>query len=87
MERLGNSDIFKPSYNEATIPYIENILNKEFNTNFRHAETEGGEFRVYDKEFQRTYYADAYCVRLNIWIEFDEPGKFRNGKLLERTYH
>lgn len=83
MELLGVSDIFKPSYNIHTIPYIENVLNQKYNTKFIHAESPTGEFRIYDKENKQTYYADAYCPKLNLWIEFDEPNKFSNGILKE----
>lgn len=78
--------VFRPGYNKDTIPYIENVLNKQYNTEFIHAETEKGEFKIYDKEMQRFYYADAYCPKLNLWIEFDEPQKFKNGKLPDDHY-
>lgn len=80
MLRLGTSDIFKPSYNVSTIEYIETKLNSEYNTKFMHAEN-GGEFKIYDKVNQKFYYADAYSKELNLWIEFDEVGKFKNNKL------
>ena len=80
MLRLGTSDIFKPSYNVSTIEYIETKLNSEYNTKFMHAEN-GGEFKIYDKVNQKFYYADAYSKELNLWIEFDEVGKFENNKL------
>jgi hypothetical protein len=78
--------IFRPGYNRDTIVYIETVLNEKYNTKFVHAETEKGEFKIYDKEMQRFYYADAYCPKLNLWIEFDEPQKFKNGKLPEEHY-
>lgn len=83
MELLGIEDKFKPSYNISTIPIIENILNLKYNTIFTHAESENGEFKIHDKELKKTYYADAYSEELNIWIEFDEPDKFKNGILKE----
>lgn len=78
--------IFRPGYNKDTIPYIENVLNEKYNTKFIHAETERGEFKIYDKDEKRFYYADAYCPNLNLWIEFDEPQKFKNGKLPDEHY-
>lgn len=73
---------FKPAYNPNIIPYIEDILNIRYNTTFRHAETPGGEYSIYDDSFFRRYYADAYSEELNIWIEFDEGYHFdRNGNL------
>lgn len=63
---------FKPGYNPSIIPYIEDILNIRYNTKFRHAETPGGEYSIYDDSFFRRYYADAYSEELNIWVEFDE---------------
>lgn len=67
---------FKTIYNKNTIPYIVDILNVRYNTEFRHAESEFGEFKVYDHELNCVYFADAYCKKLNIWIEFDEPYHF-----------
>lgn len=81
MKRLGQSDKFAPSYNPDTIPYIVDILNVRYDTEFMHAESEFGEFKIYDTQAQRFYYADAYCPNLNIWVEFDESRKFRKGKL------
>lgn len=85
LDSSGNF-VFKPGYNKDTIPYIENILNIEYNTVFRHAESDDGEFKIYDKELKKFYYADAYSSELNIWIEFDEPNKFKNGKLDSSQY-
>lgn len=82
LDDLGNP-IFRPGYNKHTIPYINVILNRQYDTIFRHAESPDGEFKIYDSEFKKFYYADAYCSKLNMWIEFDEPIKFKNGKLLE----
>jgi hypothetical protein len=76
MIRLGQVDVFSPSYNPRTIPYIVDVLNVRYDTTFRHAESEGGEFKIYDREEHRFYYADAYCPDKNIWIEFDEPAKY-----------
>lgn len=72
---------FSPSHNKHTIPYIVSVLNIRFDTNFRHAESEKGEYRVYDKELKCYYFADAYCPKLNLWIEFDEQYKFNDGIL------
>lgn len=85
MEEWGGlHEKFAPGYNPDTIPYIVDILNIKYDTEFRHAESESGEFKIYDKEFQRFYYADAYCERQNIWIEFDEDWHFnKNGELKE----
>lgn len=80
--RSGPLDRFMPAYNISTIQLIENDLNKKYNTKFMHAEN-GGEFKIYDKENKRFYYADAYCPKLNLWIEFDEQKKFKYGKLPE----
>lgn len=80
MSILGMSDSFNPSYNPHTIPYIEDILNVTFDTKFTHAENDG-EFRIYDPIAKKSYYADAYSEELNLWIEFDELGKFESGKL------
>jgi hypothetical protein len=78
-----NKLTLRPLYNKETIPYIVDILNVRYNTEFRHAECNNGEFRIYDKELKRFYFADAYSEELNMWIEFDEPDKFKNGELLE----
>lgn len=78
---INNKFQFRPKYNISTIPYIVDILNVRYNTEFIHAESEFGEFKIYDREFDKIYYADAYCPVLNIWIEFDEKGKFFNGGL------
>lgn len=75
IERLienGGLYNFKPAYNKKTIPYIVDILNIRYNTEFIHAESGAGEFKIYDSERSKFYYADAYCQKLNIWIEFDE---------------
>lgn len=42
-----------------------------------------GEFKIYDKEHKRTYFADAYSKELNIWVEFDEGHHFERGLLKE----
>ena len=76
MKELGTENVFKPAYNIDTIPYIIDILNVRYDTEFIHAECDGGEFRLYDDLEERFYYADAYCPRLNIWVEFDE--KYHN---------
>lgn len=78
---LGQTDRFVPSYNVRTIPYIVDILNIRYNTQFQHAETETGEFKIYDKQENRFYYADAYSKELNLWIEFDESNKFYKEQL------
>lgn len=93
MVRNGVSDIFKPSYNKDTISIIENELSREYDTAFIHAESEDGEFRLYDREEKRFYYADAYSKEKNIWIEFDEKhhlsqkwkdrDKFRQKRVVE----
>ena len=83
MERLGQLDKFVPSYNQTTIPFIEGVLNNKYKTKFIHAKSEKGEYRVYDKEFRKTYYADAYSPELNIWVEFDEYNKFDKDVLKE----
>lgn len=79
----GVCDTFKPSYNKSTIPYIIEVLNKQYNTNFIHAESKSGEYKIYDMDSRRFYYADAYCPKRNIWIEFDEDFHYRNGCLKE----
>lgn len=78
---INDTFSFKPQYNKSTIPYIVDILNIRYDTEFQHAESEDGEYKIYDKEFDKIYYADAYCPVSNIWIEFDEKGKFFNGRL------
>jgi hypothetical protein len=83
MEEAGGLYNFKPMYNFKTIPYIEDILNVKYDTQFRHAESEGGEFKIYDSQERKFYYADAYCEEQNIWVEFDEKWHFKNGKLSE----
>lgn len=69
------------AYNKDTIPYIVDILNVKYDTEFRHAESENGEFKLYDPLYKTLYFADAYCKEHNIWIEFDERYHFRNGQL------
>lgn len=78
-----DSKQWQPKYNKNTIPYIVDILNVRYDTEFRHAESEGGEFRIYDDKIYTHYFADAYCSELNIWIEFDEPHHFSKGELRE----
>lgn len=74
---------FAPAHNPATISYIVDILNVKYNTEFKHAKSDGGEFKIYDKELRKFYYADAYCAENNIWVEFDEPWKFNKGVMRE----
>jgi hypothetical protein len=77
MEKYGGlHEGFAPGYNPDTIPYIVDILNVKYDTEFRHAECKEGEFKIYDKELRRFYYADAYSRELNIWVEFDEGWHF-----------
>lgn len=83
MERLGQLDKFVPSYNVATIPFIEDVLNAKYNTTFIHAKSKTGEYRIYDSECKRSYYADAYSPELNLWVEFDEHNKFDRDVLEE----
>lgn len=83
MKRNGVVDIFKPSYNVNTIPFIENELSEKYNTKFIHAESPTGEFRIHDSELGKSYYADAYSKELNLWIEIDEAHHFQNGILKE----
>ena len=83
MERLGQTDKFVPSYNVATIPFIEDVLNVKYNTTFIHAKSKTGEYRIYDSECKRSYYADAYSLDLNLWVEFDEHNKFDRDVLEE----
>lgn len=78
-------DGFRPFYNKNTIAYIESVLNDRFNTTFIHAESNNGEYRIYDRELKSFYFADAYCPKLNIWIEFDERYKF-DGGILKRPH-
>lgn len=85
MQRLGTNDVFKPSYNVNTIPYSIDILNVKYETKFIHAESEKGEFRIYDKLLQKSYFADAYSEELNLWIEFDEGGKY-DGEFLKEEH-
>lgn len=80
---LNSNTPFTSGYNKNTIKYIEEILNTRFNTIFRHGADVNGEFRVYDHKLKTLYFADAYCPKLNLWIEFDEPNKFARGKLKE----
>lgn len=78
---LNSTTGFSALYNKNTIKYIVDVLNPQFDTIFRHGESEVGEFRIYDRELKTVYFADAYCSRLNLWIEFDETNKFSYGKL------
>jgi len=73
----------RPNYNKHTIPFIVDILNVRYNTEFIHAECEGGEFYVYDHVNKTRFFADAYSEELNMWFEFDEPSHFRKGILKE----
>lgn len=84
MERLGQLDKFVPSYNAATIPFIEDVLTVKYNTNFIHAKSDNGEYRIHDKKCKRSYYADAYSPELNLWVEFDEHNKFDRDVLEEK---
>lgn len=85
MLELKYENQFKPGYNKESINFIITVLNKRFNTEFRHAESTKGEFKVYDSINKCFYFADAYCEKLNIWIEIDEHPKFKNNKL--RIHH
>lgn len=77
----GDLDIFKPSYNLNAIPFIEEY-GTEYGYNFRHALNHTkGEYRIYDSELRKTYYADGYDEKQNVWIEFDESKK--NSKRME----
>jgi len=82
ISQYGSRIGFQPAYNIDTIEYIETVLNNTFETTFIHAEN-GGEFKLFDEELKIHYFADAYCPKLNIWIEFDERHKFKNGNLLD----
>jgi len=76
---------FNPFHNKSTIPYIEDILNVKYDTKFRHGSSEKGEFKIYDPLLNTVYFADAYCSKQNIWIEFDEKSHFkRNGELKDK---
>jgi hypothetical protein len=81
MVRMITNNKFKPSYNPKAIPYIVDILNVKYGTEFRHGESVGGEFKIYDKQEGRFYYADAYCAEQNIWVEFDEKCHYLGGQL------
>lgn len=81
MVRMITNNKFKPSYNPKAIPYIVDILNVKYDTEFRHGESVGGEFKIYDKQEGRFYYADAYCAEQNIWVEFDEKCHYLGGQL------
>lgn len=76
--RLG----FQPAFNVNTIDFIENVLNGRFSTKFIHAQT-NGEFKLFDEKLKVHYFADAYCPKLNLWIEFDEKHKFSENKLMD----
>lgn len=78
--RTGPLDRFIPGYNISTIQIIDTVLSEQYNTKFMHAEN-GGEFKIYDREVRKFYYADAYSPELNLWIEFDEKKKFKNNSL------
>lgn len=80
----NSSNIFKPAYNKMTIEYIVDVLNIRYETQFQHAESNGGEFKIYDAENKCFYFADAYCINKNIWVEFDEPSKFVFGELKDK---
>lgn len=71
--------VFNSCYNKATIKYIKEILNVKFDTVFQSGETE--EYSIQDHKHRKIYFADAYCPRLNVWVEFDEYNKFSYGKL------
>lgn len=73
----------RPNYNKDTIPYIVDILNVRYDTEFIHAESKYGEYFIFDDELGTRYYADAYSEELNMWVEFDEPAHFRKGILNE----
>lgn len=73
----------RPNYNKDTIPYIVDILNVRYDTEFIHAESKYGEYFIFDDDLGKRYYADAYSEELNMWIEFDEPEHFRKGILKE----
>lgn len=81
MSRMNGNQSLRPLYNKETIPYIADILNVRYNTEFIHAESESGEYRIHDPELNKIYFADAYCPNLNLWVEFDEPNKFTLGEL------
>jgi len=59
------------------------MLNNQHKTIFINAESVGGEFRIYDKQERRFYYADAYSKELNIWVEFDESYHTANNKIIQ----
>lgn len=81
MCRVNGTRSLRPLYNKDTIPYIVDVLNVRYETEFIHGQSEHGEFRIVDSELDRIYFADAYCPRLNLWVEFDEPNKFTGGQL------
>lgn len=80
----NNRSPVKPFVNVNVIEFIENILNKQYNTIFIHGGSDTGEYRIYDYENKRLYFADAYCPVLNLWIEFDEKSHFKDNKLKEK---
>jgi len=82
-QSASENPTIKTFYNKDTIPFIVDILNVRYNTEFRHGESEKGEFKIYDKELKTLYCADAYSKELNLWIEFDERHHFRKGVLKE----
>jgi hypothetical protein len=80
----NNKSPVKPFVNVNVIEFIENILNKQYNTLFIHGGSDTGEYRIYDYKNKRLYFADAYCPTLNLWIEFDEKSHFKDNKLKEK---
>jgi len=78
---LDYDGTFKPGYNKNTIEYIDTILSEQYGCEFIHAESEKGEFKIYDKKCKKFYFADAYSPELNLWIEIDEKYHYRNGEL------
>jgi len=81
IKRLGNESKWRVAFNESSIPIIDNY-GKKHNYNFRHAlNHDKGEFHIYDKQLKKSYYADAYDEKRNTWLEYDENGKFKRGKL------
>lgn len=83
-ERLKNSNStfpVKPFVNLNSIPYINDVLNTEYDTKFIHGVDDSGEYRIYDHLEKRLIFADAYCPKLNIWVEIDEKNKFLSGIL------
>jgi len=79
----NNTSKIKPFVNLKVIDYIKNELNAEYDTTFIHGGSDSGEFRIYDFELKKLYFADAYCPKLNLWIEFDEKAHFKENELRE----